>query len=265
MSRVVQCLVLLAFVALVSAARSSPTHCVRTNGWTEAMKQKFGALACAKPLNVEDPYSGKPTGGKPTGGKPTGGNGKPTTTNGGSTSGGVSAGQLSKIMPGASQSTINQYLPYLNQAMQNAGINTPVREAAFLAQLGHESGSFKYMQELASGAAYEGRKDLGNTQPGDGVRYKGRGPIQITGRANYAAAGKALGIDLINHPELAATPQVGFQTAAWYWNTHNLNQYADQNTQASFDKITKAINGGYNGKADRDARWATAKQQLGVH
>jgi putative chitinase len=242
------------------------------------MKQKFGALACAKPLTVEDPYDNGGGGGGGGGGmmmgKPTnGGNGKPNTggntnpNNGkpsGSTTGGVSAAQLAKIMPGASQSKLQQYLPYLNQAMQNANINTPARQAAFLAQLGHESGSFKYMQELASGSAYEGRKDLGNTQPGDGVKYKGRGPIQITGRANYAAAGKALGLDLINHPELAATPQVGFQTAAWYWNSHNLNNLADQNTQASFDKITKSINGGYNGKADRDSRWSTAKQQLGA-
>jgi putative chitinase len=228
------------------------------------MKAKFGALACAKPLNVEDPYNtpGKP-GNMP--GKPGNMPGKPGNMPSTPNTGGVSNAQLAKIMPGASQATISKYAPYLNQAMQQAGINTPARQAAFLAQLGHESGSFKYMQELASGSAYEGRKDLGNTQPGDGVKYKGRGPIQITGRANYAAAGKALGIDLINHPELAATPQVGFQTAAWYWNTHNLNQYADQNTQASFNKITKAINGGYNGAADRDARWNTAKQQLGVH
>jgi len=228
------------------------------------MKQKFGALACAKPLNVEDPYAGGSTPSK--GGNTPGGNtpGSKPPTNGNS-AGSISNAQLAKIMPGASSSKIAQYAPYLNQAMQQAGINTPARQAAFLAQLGHASGSFQYMQELASGKAYEGRKDLGNTQPGDGVKYKGRGPIQITGRANYAAAGKALGIDLINHPELAATPQVGFQTAAWYWNTHNLNALADQNTQASFDKITKSINGGYNGKADRDSRWNTAKQQLGVH
>jgi len=244
------------------------------------MKQKFGALACAKPLTVEDPYM---SGGKPGGMMPGGmmmmPGGKPMMMmmpgkpmpmpmpmpKPMMMSGGISDAQLAKIMPGASMSKIQQYAPYLNQAMQKAGINTPAREAAFLAQLGHESGSFKYMQEIASGSAYEGRKDLGNTQPGDGVKYKGRGPIQITGRANYAAAGKALGIDLINHPELAATPQVGFQVAAWYWNTHNLNQYADQNTQASFDKITKIINGGYNGKADRDSRWNIAKQQLGVH
>jgi len=234
------------------------------------MKQKFGALACARPLNVEDPYTGGKPGGMPSkpggmpgkpGGMPMPMPGKPGMPTGGNL---VSNAELAKIMPGASSSKIAQYAPYLNQAMQAAGINTPAREAAFLAQLGHESGSFQYMQELASGKAYEGRKDLGNTQPGDGVKYKGRGPIQITGRANYAAAGKALGIDLINHPELAATPQVGFQTAAWYWNTHNLNQYADQNTQASFNKITKAINGGYNGAADRNSRWNTAKQQLGA-
>jgi len=212
------------------------------------MRVKFGALACGsvdvRPLtDVADPYDMPPSDTNPL----------------------INNQQLAKIMPGASQSKIDQYSPYLNQAMQQAGINTPAREAAFLAQLGHESGSFKYMQELASGKAYEGRKDLGNTQPGDGVKYKGRGPIQITGRSNYAAAGKALGIDLINHPELAATPQYGFQVAAWYWNSHNLNQYADQNTQAGFDKITKIINGGYNGKADRDSRWNTAKQQLGLH
>jgi putative chitinase len=240
----------------------------------------FGCIAlfavaafAAKPLAAEDPYGGGGGGGggmmmPPKGGMmpPKGGMMPPKDgMNGGTNMGGtISNAQLAKIMPGASAAKIAQYAPYLNQAMQQAGINTPARQAAFLAQLGHESGSFKYMQELASGKAYEGRKDLGNTQPGDGVKYKGRGPIQITGRANYAAAGKALGIDLINHPELAATPQVGFQTAAWYWNTHNLNQYADKNTQAGFDKITKIINGGYNGKADRDARWNTAKQQLGV-
>jgi putative chitinase len=212
-----------------------PMMCMRTNGWSAAMRKKFGALACGDmPMDM----SGKNL---------------------------ISNAQLQKIMPGAPAGKIDQYAPYLNQAMQKAGINTPAREAAFLAQLGHESGSFKYMQELASGKAYEGRKDLGNTQPGDGVKYKGRGPIQITGRANYAAAGKALGIDLINNPGLAATPQVGFQVAAWYWNSHNLNKYADMNNQAGFDKITRIINGGTNGAADRNARYNTAKQQLGDH
>jgi predicted chitinase len=174
--------------------------------------------------------------------------------------GGLSVQQLQKMMPQANSKVLNQYAPYLNKAMQDAGINTPARQNAFLAQLGHESGQFRYMQELASGKAYEGRKDLGNTSPGDGVKYKGRGPIQITGKANYAAAGKALGIDLVNHPELAATPEVGFKTAAWFWNQKGLNAKADKGTADSFSQITKAINGCANCKqthaAERNNLWA---------
>jgi len=124
--------------------------------------------------------------------------------------------------------------------MKEAGINTPARQNAFIAQLAHESGQFRYMEELASGKAYEGRRDLGNTQPGDGERYKGRGPIQITGRSNYEQAGKALGLDLVGHPEIAAQPDVGFRLAAWYWNTRNLNNLADQK---NFSGITRAVNG----------------------
>jgi len=151
----------------------------------------------------------------------------------------------------------------LNKAMVDGGINTPKRQAAFLAQVLHESGRFKYMQEIASGKAYEGRRDLGNTQPGDGMRFKGRGPIQLTGRANYIKAGKALGIDLVNNPKLAATPEVGFKTAVWFWNSRNLNQLADKGTQQSFDQITKRVNGGYNGKADRDSLYRKACSELG--
>jgi putative chitinase len=152
-------------------------------------------------------------------------------------------------------------MPHLNAAMQEAGINTPRRQAAFLAQLAHESGEFRWMEELASGAAYEGRTDLGNTQPGDGMRFKGRGPIQLTGRSNYHAAGQALGIDLVNNPRRAADPDVGFRTAAWYWNNRNLNQYADA---GNFDAITYRVNGGYNGKAERDAYYNRALQVLGA-
>src|SRR6185436_1802430 len=104
---------------------------------------------------------------------------------------------------------------------------TPLRQAMFLAQLGHESMSFRYMEEIASGAAYEGRKDLGNTHTGDGKRFKGRGPIQLTGRANYKAAGDALGVDFINSPEIAAFTEYGFRTAVWFWGTRNLNPLAD--------------------------------------
>ncbi|WP_414641263.1 LysM peptidoglycan-binding domain-containing protein [Archangium sp.] len=173
--------------------------------------------------------------------------------------GGLSLAQLRKIMPNLSAAKAEQYLPHLNKAMAEAGINTPKRQAAFVAQLAHESGEFRYMEEIASGAAYEGRKDLGNTQPGDGKRFKGRGPIQLTGRANYTAAGKALGLDLVNNPKSAATPEVGFRTAAWFWNTRNLNSYADA---GNFKEITRRINGGYNGLADRQKYYARALDVL---
>jgi predicted chitinase/murein DD-endopeptidase MepM/ murein hydrolase activator NlpD len=175
--------------------------------------------------------------------------------------GGVSVEQLRAIMPNLSDARARELLPHLNSAMKEAGIDTPLRQAAFLAQLAHESGEFRYMEEIASGAAYEGRADLGNTQPGDGVRFKGRGPIQLTGRNNYRAAGQALGIDLENNPRRAADPDVGFRTAAWFWNSRNLNAAADAR---NFDYITYRVNGGYNGKASRDMYYARALRVLGA-
>ncbi|MEW6735838.1 MAG: glycoside hydrolase family 19 protein, partial [Acidobacteriota bacterium] len=111
----------------------------------------------------------------------------------------------------------------------------------------------------ADGAAYEGRLDLGNIKPGDGRRYKGRGPIQLTGRSNYRAAGQALGIDLESNPERAADLDVGFRIAGWYWRTRGLNEFADQ---GNFDEITRRINGGLNGKASRDAYYKRALEVL---
>jgi len=175
--------------------------------------------------------------------------------------GGVRLEQLRAIMPNLSDARAREMLPHLNSAMKEAGINTPLRQAAFLAQLAHESGEFRHMEEIASGAAYEGNRDLGNTQPGDGVRFKGRGPIQLTGRSNYRAAGRALGIDLENNPRRAADPDVGFRTAAWFWNSRNLNASADAR---NFDYITYRVNGGYNGKAERDMYYARALRVLGA-
>jgi predicted chitinase/cell envelope opacity-associated protein A len=196
----------------------------------------------------------------PSGGTGTGGAGPVTGTPApGGGKGGVSLQQLRRIMPNLSEAKAQQYLPHLNAAMAEAGINTPKRQAAFLAQLAHESGEFRYMEEIASGAAYEGRKDLGNTHPGDGVRFKGRGPIQLTGRANYAAAGKALGLDLVNNPKRAADPDVGFRTAAWFWTTHGLNKLADS---GNFREITHRINGGYNGEASRESYYRRALSAL---
>jgi len=162
-------------------------------------------------------------------------------------------------MPNLSDARARETLPHLNKAMAEANITTPKRQAAFVAQLAHESAQFRYFEEIASGAAYEGRRDLGNTQPGDGKRFKGRGPIQLTGRSNYRAAGKALGIDLENNPKRAAEVDVGFRTAAWFWNSRNLNTYADA---GNFREVTRRINGGYNGLADREAYYRRALNVL---
>lgn len=120
--------------------------------------------------------------------------------------------------------------------------------AAFMGQCAHESAKFTTTKEFSNGTQYEGRADLGNTQPGDGARYKGRGFIQITGRANYTAAGKALGIDLVNHPELAERPDIATKVSIWYWNTRVKPRVANfGNTKA----VTKKVNGGVNGLQDR--------------
>ncbi|GLT02713.1 lysozyme [Sphingobium jiangsuense] len=132
----------------------------------------------------------------------------------------------------------------------------PLRLSHFFAQLIHESGSFRYMEEIASGAAYEGRADLGNTVKGDGVRYKGRGPIQITGRANYQKFGRLIGIDIEETPDLAANPSIGLHLALEYWRDRKLNAMADADDVVG---ITKKINGGTNGLADRRAQLVKAK------
>lgn len=171
--------------------------------------------------------------------------------------GGVSAAELQRIVPGLSAARAAEMAPHINQAMAEAGIESREQQAAFVAQLAHESGGFRYMEEIADGSAYEGRRDLGNTQPGDGRRFKGRGPIQLTGRANYRAAGEALGLDLVNNPELAARPDVGFRIAAWYWNSRGLNELAGA---GNFREVTRRINGGYNGLADRQRYYQRALQ-----
>jgi predicted chitinase len=167
--------------------------------------------------------------------------------------------ELRQIMPNCSGAKRASYLPFIQQAMQEFGITSYLREAAFLAQLSHESGELRFMEEIASGAAYEGRRDLGNTQPGDGKRYKGRGPIQLTGRANYKKFGELLGLDLINNPKMAATPEVGFRIAALFWKSHGLNELADQQ---KFKTITRRINGGLNGLADRVKYYERARRVL---
>ena len=120
--------------------------------------------------------------------------------------------------------------------------------AAFMGQCAHESAKFTTTKEFSNGTQYEGRADLGNTQPGDGARYKGRGFIQITGRANYTAAGKALGVDLVNHPELAERPDIATKVSIQYWNTRVKPRVGDF---ANTKQVTKKVNGGVNGLQDR--------------
>jgi len=118
--------------------------------------------------------------------------------------------------------------PLAERAMLEREIGTQPRASMFLAQVLHESGGLHYFEEIASGAAYEGRSDLGNIHPGDGKRYKGRGPIQLTGRSNYRWAGAALGLPLEDQPELAARHDVGWRIAALFWENRGLNSLADQ-------------------------------------
>ncbi len=140
-------------------------------------------------------------------------------------------------------------------------INTKMRMAHFLSQVLHESCCFIYLQELASGEQYEGRKDLGNTSKGDGKRYKGRGVLQITGKVNYMRVSKALGVDFVSNPYLLEQPEYAVTSAMWWWNEHKLNELADKD---ELTKITKIINGGYNGKESRLKYLGKAKRALGL-
>lgn len=167
---------------------------------------------------------------------------------------------LQSIMPFA-KARIPAFIFPLSGSMQEFHINSPIRQAAFIAQIAYESGELRYVEEIASGSAYEGRKDLGNTQPGDGMKYKGRGLIQITGRNNYHECGKAIGVDLITNPELLETNDMACRSAAWFWASHGLNDLADK---GDFERITKRINGGLNGYQERLAYHARAKTALGV-
>jgi putative chitinase len=171
-----------------------------------------------------------------------------------------SAAHLQGIALDASATLINRYFPPLQHHMTRYGINTSLRQAHFLAQVCHESGQLRYTEELATGDAYEGRvRGLGNTQPGDGRRFKGRGLIQLTGRANYVAFGRALGRDFVTDPNqllLATDADIATQVACWFWSDRNLNGPADAN---DIRTITMRINGGLNGFADRQNLFARAR------
>ena len=170
--------------------------------------------------------------------------------------------QLLQILSNAGRQA-GVFVPALNTAMNRYGIVGTPRAAAFIAQVGHESGQLRLVREIwgptAQQDGYEGRADLGNTVKGDGSKYRGRGLIQITGRGNYAACGEALGLDLLSKPELLELPQHAAMSAAWFWSTKGLNTLADQ---SDFVKITRRINGGLTGQADRQSLYDKALKVL---
>ena len=167
---------------------------------------------------------------------------------------------LIRLMPAAG-GRASIHAEHLERSMQSAEINTAQRRAAFLAQIAHESGSLRYVEEIADGSAYEGRVDLGNTQPGWGRLYKGRGFLQITGRTNYRRCGEALKLDLLASPALLCTPENAARASTWFWQSRQLNELADRD---QFGLVTKRINGGYNGLDDRLQHWLRCRKIFGL-
>ena len=149
--------------------------------------------------------------------------------------------QLREIIPNASEQNRALYLPHIQKAMDEFGINTPLRRAAFLSAVAIHSVNLTVMEQKGSEEffqRYEGRKDLGNVEPGDGARFKGRGPFSITGRTNYKSLGDALGVDLIKEPQLAASPELAFRIAAFTWVRGGLNELADSvNLVAIYQRV----------------------------
>ncbi len=174
----------------------------------------------------------------------------------------ITLDELAKVCPRTPRAKLAPFVEPLNEAFREFDVSTPVREQMFLAQAAHETGGFVFMRELASGQAYEGRLDLGNDEPGEGVRYKGRGIFQLTGDYNYRLAGTEIWGDpdwLTYNPGLAEEPTNACRIAGWYWKRNGLNDLADR---GDFRLVTRRINGGYNGYADRVEYLHRAQQAM---
>ncbi|MFT3898846.1 MAG: hypothetical protein QM728_01185 [Gordonia sp. (in: high G+C Gram-positive bacteria)] len=165
-----------------------------------------------------------------------------------------------------------ELFPAVVESMTTCGCTTVDRAAMWLAQIGHESAGLRYMEEIASGEDYEGRKDLGNTKKGDGKRFKGRGPIQVTGRTNYTELSKWAHENgyvptakfFVEHPDELSSNHYGFLGVTWYWTVARpqINSLADA---GDLEGVTRAINGGLNGLADRKSRYeACLRDAAGV-
>jgi putative chitinase len=188
--------------------------------------------------------------------------------------------QLKEIVPSLTESAANNYAAIFNEVLPRYNITTPERIRCFISQVAHESDRFRATTEYASGKAYEGRKDLGNVVPGDGVKFKGRGLIQVTGRSNYKACSLSLFKDerLLQTPEILAEPKYAVESACWYWRSRKLNEVCDlpdtwtyttrnadgtpKRTYTKFQWLTKLINGGQNGLLDRQTFYNRAKRAI---
>jgi len=186
----------------------------------------------------------------------------------------ITEAQLAQVCQAASKYTIARFAPRLTRACNEFGIDTPRRVAAFLAQVAHECGEFRWLREIYGPTPQQKRYEppstlaerLGNTEPGDGKRFLGRGLIQLTGRANYRDCSKALFPDdpelLLHRPELLEQPTQACRSAAWFWWSRGLNRYADSN---DYTTLTKRINGGTNGLDQRVKYWRRALSAFHVN
>jgi putative chitinase len=206
----------------------------------------------------------------------------------------ITRAQLLAVMPN-SAAVVDRFLKPLSEAMNAYAINTPARRAAFLAQLAHESAELRRTQENlnyswdrlrkvfpryfrsdAEAQAYDRQPERianrvyanrmlnGDETSGDGWRFRGRGPIQVTGRENYRKSGQALGINLESDPDRLLDPVTGCLAAAWYWHSRGLNSLADADAEEAFREITRRINGGFIGLQERIHFWERARQALGL-
>lgn len=174
----------------------------------------------------------------------------------------ITTAMLEKIMPMCRYvKDRDQYAALITRYARDFGITTKLRMAHYLAQIAHESGALHYTKEIATGEAYEGRADLGNTQKGDGVRYKGRGLIQITGKSNYRMYARFCGVDVVSRPELLEQPVGAVRSSMWFWQQHKCNEWADADNVI---KVTRLINGGTRGLQSREDYLGRAKKVLGV-
>ena len=178
---------------------------------------------------------------------------------------------LMRAVPDLYFERVDEFVASFNMWAIPFGIDNPRRIAHYLAQVFHESGALRYVEEIASGEKYEGRKDLGNTEKGDGVRYKGRGYIQLTGRANYKAFSKCdlCTEDVVAHPEKVAEFPLNQVASMWFWQNHKLNELADKDDGGKCGEdivrqITKVVNGGQNGIANRLFYYRRFKKELGL-